>query len=293
MAMQEPFPAAHSSSLPEGVSIQPRQFEFRGLDRVPQYWFADNPIITHVENAFSILIPPGERFFIRSVRHYEDRVSDPEVKDLIRAFIQQEGLHTRAHNELNLSFARFGVDVEREIAYADRYIARLERRLPMKVQLGVTAFLEHLTATGAHMLFMEPKIANLMHPEMLRFWRWHAAEELEHKAVAFDLFRAVGGGYLLRVFSAIAAILLLAGPFNKIARRMIKDDPTRITPEMRQRVRAINRTVMGPQLRMIGQYFKPGFHPWQGNDEEYLKQWYGSELESLRNPAAHQSGNLS
>ena len=274
--MQRPFPAARSSRLPDGIVVQPRRFEFRDLESVPQYWFAENPIITHIENAFSILIPPGERFFIRSVRNYEDRATDPESEGLIRAFIQQEGLHTRAHNEFNDSLKRFGVDVEREIAYANRVFTWLQKVLPKKVQLGATAFMEHLTATGAHMLFMEPVVAESMHPEMVRFWRWHAVEELEHKAVAFDLFRAVGGGYLLRIFSAIAAVLLLALPFNRIARRMIKEDPTAITPAMRQQTRDLNRKVMRPQLRMIAQYFKPGFHPWDFDDLRHLKEWYTS-----------------
>jgi predicted metal-dependent hydrolase len=243
---------------------------------VPQYWFADNPIVTHMENAFSLLIPPGERFFIRSVRNYEDRAADPEFKDLIRAFIEQEGLHTRAHNEFNARLKRFGVDVQREIAYANRVFAWMQKVLPKKVQLGVTVFLEHLTATGAHMLFTEPVVAESMHPQALRFWRWHAAEELEHKAVAFDLFEQVGGGYLLRIFSAMTAVLLLALPLHRIARRMMKEDPTAITSAMRQQARDLNRKVMQPQLRMIGQYFKPGFHPWDVDDLRHLEEWYAS-----------------
>lgn len=276
MSLPKPFPAARSRHLPDGVALQPRRFEFRELESVPQHWFADNPLVTHVENAFSILIPPGELFFIRSVRHYEDRVRDPELRELMRAFIQQEGLHTRAHNEFNASIGRFGIDVDREIAYANRVFAWLQKILPRKVQLGVTVFLEHLTATGAHMLFTEPLVVESMHPEMVRFWRWHAVEELEHKAVAFDVFRAVGGGYLLRVFSALAALLLLAIPFDRIVRRMMKQDPTVITPEIRRRARELNRKVMGPQLRMIAGYFKPGFHPWDFDDTPYLTKWYAS-----------------
>ncbi len=276
MAMPRPFPAARSSRLPDGVVVQPRRFEFRDLESVPQYWFSDNPIVTHMENAFSILIPPGESFFIRSVRNYEDRATDPELEDLIRAFIQQEGLHTRAHNEFNDSLKRFGVDVETEITYAKQVFTSLQKILPKKVQLGATVFMEHLTATGAHVLFMEPAVAESMHPEMVRFWRWHAVEELEHKAVAFDLFQAVGGGYLLRIFSAIAAVLLLALPFNRIVRRMMKQDPTAITPAMRQQARDLNQKVMRPQLRMIAQYFKPGFHPWDFDDLQHLTEWYAS-----------------
>lgn len=276
MTMDKPFPAATSDRLPEGVRIQPRRFEFERLDEIPQYWFAGNAIVTHVENAFSILIPPGERFFIQAVKSFEDRASDSETQALITAFVQQEGLHSRAHNEFNASFERFGVDVAREAAYAKEVFACVEKYLPKKLQLGATAFLEHLTAVGAHLLFVEPKIGEWMHPEALRFWRWHAAEELEHKAVAFDLFRKVGGGYALRIFSAVVALVLLAVPFNKIARRMIKGDPNPIDDETRRQAREIQRHVMGAQLRMIGQYFKPSFHPWDFDDEKYLNAWYAS-----------------
>jgi hypothetical protein len=271
--MQEPFPAARSS---QGAYIQPRKFEFSALESVPQYWFADNPIVTHIENAFSILIPPGERFFIRSVRHFEDRATDPELADMIRAFVQQEGLHMRAHNEFNASFKSFGVDVERESAYAESVFAWIEARVPKKIQLGMTAFLEHLTATGAHMMFVEPLVAESMHPEAARFWRWHAVEELEHKAVAFDLFQHVGGGYALRVVSAIAAIALLARPFDRISRRMIRHDPRRLTREDHRQAVALQRKLIGPQIRMIARYFKPGFHPNNVDDREHLAEWYAS-----------------
>lgn len=276
MSMTAVLPTARSSRLPAGVVVQPRKFAFEDLESVPQYWFAGNPIITHMENAFSILIPPGERFFIRSVRNYEDRATDPEMQGLIRAFVQQEGQHSSAHHEFNNSLKAFGIDVERERAYAARVMTSLEKILPKKMCLGATAFLEHLTAVGAHMLFQEPLITESMPEEMERFWRWHAAEELEHKAVAFDLFRLAGGGYVLRVLSAIAAICLLALPFNKVVRRMMKEDGTKVTPEMRAQARAINRKLAGPQLRMIAQYFKPSFHPWDFDDEKYLTAWYAS-----------------
>ncbi|MCP5056369.1 MAG: metal-dependent hydrolase [bacterium] len=275
--------AAAPFSVPAGVVVEPRRFDFRDLDAIPKYWFADNAIITHMENAFSFLIPPGEAFFIRSVRNYQDRAKDPAQKALIEAFVQQEGLHTRAHNEFNASLARFGVDVARETAYARRTVARMEKFLPKKMRLGVTVFLEHLTAVGAHTVFSEPVVAESMHPEALRFWRWHAAEELEHKAVAFDLFREVGGGYWLRVLSAVAAIALLAVPLNRLVVRMSREDPQPVSEDMRKSARELNRKIAGPQLRMIGKYFRPGFHPWNENDEPYLRGWY-------RNPDVSAAG---
>jgi len=80
----------------------------------------------------------------------------------------------------------------------------------------------------------------------------------------------------MRVFSAVVAIALLVLPFDRIARRLIRQDPTPITAAVRSEARAINRSIMGMQLRMIGAYFKPGFHPWKLHDEEHLRRWYTS-----------------
>jgi hypothetical protein len=265
-----------AQTIPDGVQIVPRRFVFRELDSIPKYWFGGNPLITHIENTFSILIPPGERFFIQSVRNYAGRVRDPEFAKLVQAFIAQEGHHTRAHHEFNRHFEKFGIGVSREEAYAARAMERASCILPKKIQLGITVFFEHLTATGAHMLFAEPEIARHIHPEALRFWRWHAAEELEHKAVAFDLFGKVGGGYGTRVFSALVGLLWFAPAFIRMARRMLKEDPGPITPEMRAQARAIDRRARAIQTPLLLAYFKPGFHPWKVDDAPYLAEWSAS-----------------
>jgi predicted metal-dependent hydrolase len=263
-------------TLPTGVEIVPRRFAFRDLDAIPKYWFGGNKIITHIENTFSILIPPGERFFIQSVRNYADRVEDPEFAKLVQAFIQQEGHHTRAHADFNRHFAAHGIAVEREEAYAAKAMRRASRWLPKRIQLGITVFFEHLTATGAHMLFAEPEIARQIHPEALRFWRWHAAEELEHKAVAFDLLRRVGGGYVTRMVSALVGLLWFGPVFALMARRMINADPTPVTDAMRAQSKALDARSREIQTPLLLAYFKPSFHPWDQHDEAYVAEFNAS-----------------
>lgn len=265
----DPDPMQAPSYAP-GADIIPRRFEFRALDEIPKYWFGGNKLITHLENTFSIMIPPGERFFIQSVRNYAGRVQDPEFAKLVQAFIAQEGHHTRAHNEFNRHFAKFGIDIAREEAYAARVMARAARWLPKKIQLGITVFFEHLTATGAHALFAVPELADEMHPEAHRFWRWHAAEELEHKAVAFDLLEKVGGGYVTRMVSALAGLLFFGPPFAVMARRMLKADPEPMTDAMRAQARRIDRISREAQTEILLSYFKPGFHPWNQDDSAYV-----------------------
>jgi predicted metal-dependent hydrolase len=263
--------------VPEGVEIVPRSFRFRDLDSIPKYWFGGNKLITHLENTFSILIPPGERFFIQSVRNYAERVADdPGFSALVQDFIRQEGHHTRAHNEFNAHFAKHGIDVRREEAYAARVMERAARWLPKKIQLGITVFFEHLTATGAHLLFAAPEIAREIHPEALRFWRWHAAEELEHKAVAFDLLRRVGGGYATRMLSVLVGLIWFAPAFAIMARRMMKADPDPLTDAMRAQAKEMDAISRKLQTPLLLAYFRPGFHPWNQHDEAYVAEFYAA-----------------
>lgn len=274
MALVEVGEPVRSASLPDGVSVQPREFSFGDLDAIPQYWTMGNPLLTHFENAFSIMIPPGERFFIDSVRHHENRVGDAEARELIRAFIQQEGLHGRAHDRFNHSYARFGIDVRTQQRYAEGVFRRLRRWLPWRIQLGITAFAEHLTAVGAHTLLDDDDAADQMDPQMLEFWRWHAAEELEHKAVAFDLFHKVGGRYPTRMLSVVVAVLTLSVPILRIAKGMIDDDPHVPTRRERKEAAAFQRRMLRRQVPMLLAYFRPRFHPWQIDDSGMLKDWY-------------------
>ena len=274
MAYVEVADAVESPDFPEGVSIQPREFRFTDVDAIPQYWNHGNPVLTHFENSFSILIPPGERFFIDSVRHYEHRVDDPAAKALIDAFVAQEGMHGRAHDTFNATIANHGIDVARQQRYAEKVFSRVRRWLPAKVQLGITVFSEHLTAVGAHTLLDDPEAPEQIHPQMLEFWRWHAAEELEHKSVAFDLFTRVGGGYATRMVSVLAAVVLLAVPMLRITRAMSLEDRRRPTRAERRAAAAFQWVMMRRQTPLMLAYFRPGFHPWDIDDTEMLREWY-------------------
>ena len=265
---------ARSGEFPTGVSMQPREFSFTDLESIPQYWNLDNPVLTHFETAFSIMIPPGERFFIDSVRAYEDRVTDDEGRALIEAFVRQEGLHGEAHDRFNASYERYGIDIARQEAYAAKVFRRARRWLPAKIQLGITVFSEHLTAVGAHTLLDAPEVEDEIDPQMLSFWRWHAAEELEHKSVAFDLFHRVGGGYATRMLSVLAAALFLAVPMVRITRALLREDPHQATAADRKQALAVQRRMGRRQLPLFLAYFKPGFHPWQIDDSGMLREWY-------------------
>jgi len=158
---------------------------------IPRYWWGDDPFRTHFFNALSSTFPFGEAFFVRSVRYYADRVTDPKLQQEIRAFAGQEGQHSRIHD------AHVDLLIEQgygALAARNRFIDRIMRwhnRETPRFSLAVTAALEHLTAILARQLLLNPgNHVDEMDPSMARLWRWHALEESEHKSVAFDVMVA-------------------------------------------------------------------------------------------------------
>ena len=64
-------------------------------------WNKGSIHLSQFMNSLSLFFPVGERFFIDSVRNYRDTVSDSELKKAVSAFIGQEAMHGREHDEYN------------------------------------------------------------------------------------------------------------------------------------------------------------------------------------------------
>src|SRR5690606_26341026 len=56
-------------------------------------------------------------------------------------------------------------------------------------QLAHTVAVEHFTALMAEQFVLLNDELSQMDPRMAKIWAWHAIEESEHKAVAFDVFK--------------------------------------------------------------------------------------------------------
>src|SRR4029077_2708660 len=99
--------------------------------------------------------PLGETFFVRSVRHYRDQITDPDLKRQVSGFIGQEAMHGREHRAFNDRLA--------ELRYATTQVERFtkwalelrERIAPAKANLAATAALEHFTATLAELVLTD------------------------------------------------------------------------------------------------------------------------------------------
>ena len=94
---------ASANRQPAGarVGIPPRRVMMNFDNSDAGYWYAESPFLTYFWSAFSILLPEGEQFFVKAVRHYRDQITDEDLKAAISGFIGQEALHTQGHQVLN------------------------------------------------------------------------------------------------------------------------------------------------------------------------------------------------
>jgi predicted metal-dependent hydrolase len=180
----------------ERIKVRRMDFEF-GPD-IPEHWAHDNPVLTALMAGLSASFPPGERYFIESVRHYAERVTDPEMKERIRRFIGQEANHTKEHIAFNEFLDRRGLPILKMQAVITQALKALKKRNSPASNLARTAALEHMTAFLASALLEHPDMLENAHPEVAAFWAWHAIEEIEHRSVAFDVYKEFVDNELLR-----------------------------------------------------------------------------------------------
>ena len=247
-------------------------------ENTPRYWFDNDPFMSHFFNAISSMFPEGERFFIRSVRNFADSITDPQLRDQVRSFVQQEAQHFKEHDDhaALLSAQGFSV-IDRLNRFAATGLNWTSKHMP-RFALASTVATEHITAVFADRVLKRPDLwLEPMVPEMRRLWRWHAIEETEHKAVAFDVYQECleqggkSGLWMRRFAMAEVLVLFFFEAFMRHSFLLIKDrqfSPRVLWQGMRQMwgreglIRSFH-----PE---IWQFFKADFHPWQLNNSELV-----------------------
>ncbi len=257
--------------------VPTRRMSFEeSLAEVPRH-FAGDLVSSHVAAALSAVFPEGEDFFVRSVRRFRDQITDPELKRQVAGFIGQEAMHGRQHRAFNDRLAELGYPTK----YVDRGVAiglkARERVLSAKSNLAVTAALEHFTATLAELVLTSEETREQFGNEAVKnLFTWHALEESEHKAVAFDVYRAVGGSERMRVATMnILRYGFVVMMVLQVSGSLLFDRETYRPGVLRKswgrfRKSPVMRKEIWDQLK---EYNRPGFHPDDRDTRELVATW--------------------
>ena len=274
-----------------GITVRKAQFNPKAIRR---HYFANSPIMSHLLTALSSTFPIGEQFFVHSVRNVRDKVQDEKLQAQIAAFIGQEAMHSKAHAEFNDAWRSDDYNLDRFqawLARKDQYV----KNLHPKIQLAITCAFEHFTALLGGYILRHPEVLSTLDDDAVKLWVWHAIEEIEHRAVAFDVYQAVYGDDKIRrmimrsVTTGFASLTLYS------ATKLFMQDRKKSLPK-------IGGNVFGLYLlaKMLIQmfpeylsYYQKDFHPadidyskivqyWKGRlAEDYQVESFKSELQSI------------
>ena len=269
---------AQTSNAQRTVPTRRMAFEEYFAD-VPRH-YAENGdlVLSHVGAALSAVFPDGEDYFVRSVRHFRDEITDPDLKKQVGGFIGQESVHGREHRAFNDRLGELGYPTKKFESLTKKGLALRWKLAPPKANLAATAALEHFTATLAELVLTNEEVRGYFgHPAVQELFVWHALEESEHKAVAFDVYKAVGGTERTRVWTMKAMrIGFVLGMGFQVAISLLLDPETYRHP--RKLVRSLRKFRRSPLLDrqlwlQLKDYDRPDFHPDDRDTTALVAEW--------------------
>ena len=218
--------------------IKPRKVKFEWQD-TPVDWIPHEPFVSYFINEINMILPAGEFWFCRLYNKVLPQITDPKLKEDVQAFIRQEAMHAKAHQSANGEYltAR-NIDVSRNIKIMEFLFNTLLADKPLGLtvpnalehqwdlfRLGVIATVEHMTCVLGKYILENTQYQKLgADPELLDLIKWHGAEEIEHRTVAFDLYRHLGGGYIARYYLSVAVIIGVLGLWTDGAAHIMSQD---------------------------------------------------------------------
>jgi predicted metal-dependent hydrolase len=280
------------TSAPESVEVVRRDIRF-DLDTADlRSWHPEGLHVAHFFNALSVFFPEGEKFFIDSVRHYRERIDSPALMRDVKGFVGQEAMHSREHRRYNAALERLGLPIAELDARVKTYLDQVRGRTTPEEQLAVTIALEHFTAIMAHTLLSDERLLTGAEPHLAAIWRWHAVEETEHKAVAYDVYRLVAGeGTRAWVRRSIIMLLVTLDFWQRVFRyhfRLVRADGA--AGDLRGWWRLFRWLWLSPGgmrqlVRPWLSYFRRDFHPWQHDNSGHVERWKAAYAASGLAPA--------
>lgn len=261
-------------------AIKPRDRSHDIAKDLKDDWLDNDPFLTAFFNTLSLTFPAGEKFFIDSVRHYRGHITDPKLLDDIRGFCGQEGFHRREHQRYNdaLAIAR-GYDLAKLERSMTRRLKWAQKKMPPMSNLAATVAIEHFTAVLSERLLHKNSLMNKASPAMRELWRWHSAEEMEHKAVAFDVYLQMGGSDKVRRRAMRRTSFFLTLELTKGVCYMLKKDGHLFKLSIwRQGLKKLfgKQGIFAGTWLPYKAFYEDGFHPWQQDNSELLADWQAS-----------------
>ena len=247
-------------------SITPRRFVEALPGDIPKHWLPGNKVVSSLLNAYTVLVPANEAFYIRTLNACQSRIVDPALRARCQAFIRQEAQHGVAHKRYWDNLDAQGYAYRGFERVVDRAIFRtMDRWGPVWLRASLVSCVEHINAYLGYEFLSQAILADA-DPRVRELMEWHFAEEIEHRAVAFDLLQAVAPRYIVRLAGALTTTVLFYLLMTGLAVALLAQDRLLWRRDtLRQAVAHFGAGHrMGLRtLKHLRNYLRRGFHPAQ------------------------------
>lgn len=269
-------PTAADDAEPGPVSLQPRdvRFDWTGL---PLRWIPGEPMASHSLSVLHLLLPEGETWFVEVFKRALPLIDEDALREDVLGFIGQESIHAASHQSVLDYYAKQGIDTSAYIRQLQWLFHRIlgvredlteaGRREQLIEHVSLVAAIEHFTAAmGGWVLDATALDAANAHPVMLDLLRWHGAEEVEHRNVAYDVMVYFDPGYIRRIRGLLIVMPVLTWMWARGALFFATADQGDPPVAMSwRRYLSVARRGLLPGPGMLGrvalQYFRRDFHP--------------------------------
>lgn len=264
--------------------VKIRRVNFTFDKETPRFYYKNNPFSTHFINTLHILFPTGERFFVNATLKHQKAIKDEKLKKQVRNFCGQEGIHSAMHERFWKILRSGGYDFQGYEDHIDKLLHKIVAKIEIEgtkinnVDLVATVCLEHFTALFGHALYKHVDVTREAIPEDLaELFQWHAAEEIEHKHVAFDVLDLVDKDAYTKkvVFMPLATAILYFYLSVGTIMLMYQDRKylslTKLPKQFYEFTTGLFSELHGEMVGEFLKFFKKDFHP-SDIDDYYLAE---------------------
>jgi predicted metal-dependent hydrolase len=244
--------------------VIPRNPRISFEDALP-HWARDHAF-AQITNAGSTSLPAVETYLNKVMRQAAQQIGNGSLGTDIALFCAQEGNHYRQHRLFNkLLYAPY----PRLALLEDELHGDYARMLARGSLRANAAYCEGFESLGLiHAEFFFERIPDLLEgadERLVRLWRWHLAEEFEHRSVCYEVLRALGAGYCTRIRGYFRALRHLGRYGKKVSGHFLAVDRAAmnaaqraqsVRQERRYRARFM-RFALPRLLRVLSPFYDP------------------------------------
>lgn len=252
---------------------------------VRAHW-APNAEFSQIFNAASLIPNYVEPYLLKVMKQAQIQIDPKNTKlhEDLDIFCKQEMQHMKHHRVYNNAIRSQGYEglSEFEAKFEADFVEFLSKR-SLRFNLAYCEGFESMSASACEAWFEDyDDLLENADPATSDMWRWHLAEEFEHRTVCSDVFHALSGldpvsRYFYRLYGYFYALKHL-GAFSKAcAGYLLAKDREGMTPAELQaslkRQKAIKKRIMKRMLPMMLKIISPLYDPAKRPDPKGYREF--------------------